>query len=59
MEIKCTVCGSEIFDTYYWIVDGDQWHDIWCAECHATHREGERDIPVWVDDEFNNEKEQE
>ena len=57
MTCECTICKEEICDTFHWIVDGKDWNDIWCAKCHYTHREGERDIPVWEEDKYNNEEE--
>ncbi len=50
-EIICEVCKLPIDDTYHWVVDGRDWHQKWCAECHFLHREGERDIPVWHNEE--------
>jgi len=58
MTHQCIICKQDICDTYYWVVDDKELSGIWCATCHFNHREGVKDIPIWEDDEIENEKEE-
>ena len=58
-EDKCYMCGLVIGDSYYWKVELDGIIELWCADCHATQRQGIRvtDTPIWyVEKEETEEK---
>lgn len=37
--MKCKVCGCDVGEyNYCFIVRSKGMYDLWCAECHAVHR---------------------